>query len=243
MMKTDANWFRLLVVFGSIVTGCGVSPEVTKLPEISSHSSGCPTTPPQSSMQDVESVDLQYQRVRSSGTVSQSNSTAYQFQGRSGQAFEFEMSPGLCVWLYTEDNTLLARNPSLAVEALPRDGSYLLQVSAEGERADFELKMAIEPFDRADFPKAECGDQKPDDPAVYPVKFYPVNILYTRDNLTQAQSLFCRDAYRKRSESRTGYTVQVASFLDREKAVAFSQFLGSTFDVVIISEPTILKVP
>ncbi|NJN61146.1 MAG: hypothetical protein HC795_06095 [Coleofasciculaceae cyanobacterium RL_1_1] len=194
-------------------------------------------------MQDVESVDLQYQRVRSSGTASQSNSTAYQFQGRSGQAFEFAMPPGICAWLYTKDNTLLARNPELDLEVLPQDGSYLLQVSAEEKQVDFELKMAIEPFDQSDYPMAECGDRKPNDPAVYPVKFYPVNIPYMGDNLAQAQSLFCRDAYRKRSESRTGYTVQVASFLDREKAVAFSRFLSSIFDAVVISEPTVLKVP
>jgi hypothetical protein len=243
MIKTKANWFRVLVAFGSIVTACGVSPEVTKLTEVSSNSVGCPETPPQSSMQDTELVNLQYQRIRNLGTVNQSNATTYQFQGRKGQAFEFSISPGLCAWLYTDDNTLLARNPSLSVDALPKDGSYLLQVSAEKKQVDFELKMAIEPFDQSDYPMAECGDRKPDDPSVYPVKFYPVNIPSTGDNLTRAKSLFCRDAYRKRSESRTGYTVQVASFLDREKAVAFSRFLSSTFDAVVISKPTTLEVP
>jgi hypothetical protein len=175
--------------------------------------------------------------------VSHSESVAYQFEGRSGQKFELKMSPGVCVWLYTEDTTLVTNNPSLALEALPQDGLYLLQVSAEGRRAEFELTMAIEPFDQADFPQLECGDRKPGNSEAYPVTFYPVNIPYSANSLAQVQSLFCRDAYKKRKDDRRDYSIQVASFLDREKAAAFSDLLDSNFDSVTVAKPTILEAP
>lgn len=198
---------------------------------------GCPSSPPQLSGDRVRDVSIQYRRFRHSGKVTPTKSVGYRFEGKAGQNFDYKTSDSVCVWVFAPDNQLVQTT------TFPTDGAYLLQVSAKGHQTEFDLEMAIQPFDRSEFPQATCGDPKPRYPAMYPVRFYPVNIPYSSKNLRRAKSLFCKDAYKKYREDLDDYVIQISSFRNIEKAQAFVQFVEQEISNAKISEPTILQEP
>ncbi|MGC9503154.1 hypothetical protein [Baaleninema sp.] len=229
------QWISVVLVV--MASGCASISPSSEGAELDAVSVGCPDSPPQLSGDRVTEVSLQYQRVRQSGTVTHGEAVGYQFEAKSGQRLNYQVSSNLCVWLFSPDNQLVE------TATLPKDGNYVLQVSAENRRTDFEIEMAIDPFDRSDFPQAECGDAKPTDSAAYPVNFYPVNAPYSSQNLQKAKSLFCRDAYKKYRKDSRDYSVQIASFTSLEKAQTFADIVSSEISGVSVGEPTVVETP
>ncbi len=82
------------------------------------------------------------------------------------------------------------------------------------------------PFTTAAFPQSACGDPAPTDPSDYPVTFYPVYADYSPENVAIIQARYCRDAYAMQRQETGQQTVQVASFIDRDRATAFAAFLA-----------------
>jgi len=94
-------------------------------------------------------------------------------------------------------------------------------------------------FSRSDFPKAVCGDGLPTDPSAYPVSLYSVRVPDTDANLSKAISDFCRDAFRKIAKDTGEEVVQIASFIDQQKAQDFAKLLNSEMNGAVVGAPTI----
>ncbi|MBE9128512.1 MULTISPECIES: hypothetical protein [unclassified Coleofasciculus] len=99
------------------------------------------------------------------------------------------------------------------------------------------------PFQSMSFPKESCGDSLPEDPDAYPVEFYPVFIDYSESNLESVQSQFCRDSLKIYRESLDKEYIQVSSFIGRERANQFKEFIQSEFVNVEIGEASIIEAP
>jgi hypothetical protein len=99
------------------------------------------------------------------------------------------------------------------------------------------------PFQSISFPKDSCGDSLPEDSDAYPVKFYPVLIDYSERNLKLAQSQFCRDSLKIYRESLDKDYIQISSFIGRERANQFKEFIQSEFVNVEIGEASIIEAP
>jgi hypothetical protein len=95
-------------------------------------------------------------------------------------------------------------------------------------------------FSSEDYPKIACGDSKPNDPDVYPVSFYPVNVPFTEANLATSQAYFCRDAFKKRSKDTGEKVIQIASFLSESEAREFASFVQSQIPDAIVGSPTVV---
>jgi serine/threonine protein kinase len=83
----------------------------------------------------------------------------------------------------------------------------------------------LNPFKTAVYPQSSCGDLPPADPNAYPVRFYPVFLEKSERNLQQVRARFCRDAYPMVRKDNNQESIQVASFLSRERAELFRDFL------------------
>ncbi len=99
------------------------------------------------------------------------------------------------------------------------------------------------PFQSMSFPKESCGDSLPENPDAYPVEFYPVFIDYSESNLESVQSQFCRDSLKIYRESLDKEYIQVSSFIGRERANQFKEFIQSEFVNVEIGEASIIEAP
>jgi hypothetical protein len=99
------------------------------------------------------------------------------------------------------------------------------------------------PFQSISFPKDSCGDSLPEDPDAYPVEFYPVLIDYSESNLESVQSQFCRDSLKIYRESLDKEYIQVSSFIGRERANQFKEFIQSEFVNLEIGEASIIEAP
>jgi hypothetical protein len=96
-------------------------------------------------------------------------------------------------------------------------------------------------FDSVKFPLAVCGDPLPSDPKLYPVNLYPVYIEYSNQNLAQVRSQFCQDALDVNREKNNKKSIQVASFVNPQRANNFKEFLKKKFGNAEVGEPT--KIP
>jgi hypothetical protein len=93
-------------------------------------------------------------------------------------------------------------------------------------------------FNLSSFPRESCGDTLPEDPGMYPLDFYPVYVAYGNQALSIIQDNFCKDAYQMKRESTNERSIQVASFVGRERAEDFQEFLIEQVGNAEIGEPT-----
>jgi len=68
-----------------------------------------------------------------------------------------------------------------------------------------------------------------------------VFINYSDRNLSEVRSKFCKDAFGPKRRENTGQlSIQVASFLRREDAEVFKEFMIDKFGSGEVGEPTII---
>ncbi|MEO0687792.1 MAG: hypothetical protein AAFY76_22745, partial [Cyanobacteria bacterium J06649_11] len=80
-------------------------------------------------------------------------------------------------------------------------------------------------FDSASFPKDTCGEQQPANEKTDTLTFYPVFVNYSEDNLQAIKDNYCRDAFKKFREDNGKEAIQVSSFISKERANQFTEFL------------------
>ncbi len=97
----------------------------------------------------------------------------------------------------------------------------------------------INPFDKALFPQDSCGDEFPNNSKTETVKFYPVFIDYNESNLRTVKANYCRDAFIILRKDKGQEAIQVASFISKERATQFKEFLGNKLGSVSleVAEP------
>lgn len=105
-------------------------------------------------------------------------------------------------------------------------------------------KKPTNPFDRASFPQDSCGDKLPNDPKTDIVNFYPVFIDYNEINLQIIKDKYCKDADKITRKYTGKEAILVASFISKESANQFKEFLGTKLDSLSleIGEPTVIAV-
>lgn len=84
----------------------------------------------------------------------------------------------------------------------------------------------VNPFEQELFPRSSCGDTAPVNPRRYPIRFYPVFANYSERNLARISNQYCQDAYGPVSRENDQRSIQVASFLSRDKAELFRGFMS-----------------
>ncbi|MCT7979679.1 hypothetical protein [Laspinema olomoucense] len=99
----------------------------------------------------------------------------------------------------------------------------------------------LNPFKTAVYPQSSCGDLPPAEPNAYPVRFYPVFLEKSERNLQQVRARFCRDAYPMLRKDNNQEAIQVASFLSRERAELFRDFLGENVGWAEVGTVTIIN--
>lgn len=118
-----------------------------------------------------------------------------------------------------------------------------------GSSPNFTSRVTISPssptpaassnkFDTTQFPQANCGDSLPTNSDT-PIQFYPVFIEYSESNLKTVKSKFCADAYRKVRNDTDKVAIQVASFIDRNQAELFRDFMKKKLGSGDVGKPTI----
>jgi hypothetical protein len=202
--------------------------------------------------ENIEPLNFNNEEIIKSGIARQKQAIGYIFQGESGQKLNYQTDDNICILIYTPDNQILTS------KELPKTGQYIIQIYTTQGSQTFDIKLSLESkenpissqpsprtttrktyqFSFSDFPKNTCGDRKPTDPNAYPVKFYPVNIPYSESNLSQAQSLFCRDSFQKRHPTTREKIIQISSFLEQEKAQDFADFVSQKIAGASVGEPT-----
>jgi hypothetical protein len=208
----------------------------------------CPSEPTSSLLaENIEFVDLINNELTQLSGVATQDSMGYQFFATAGQTLQYETDQELCIWLYSPDNQLLKS------ETLPLDGNYIIQISSRKQQQQFELSLGLNidnannqssktpttnQFAQVNFPQGSCGDDKPNDPNLTSVDFYPINIPYSDETLEIVTQNFCRDAYQKTDRSTGDKIIQVASFTEKSKAQEFVDFIGETMTGAYVGNPT-----
>jgi len=85
------------------------------------------------------------------------------------------------------------------------------------------------------FPLASCGDSNPGGTN----SWYPVFITNSQANLFLVRRDYCRDAFPKYRKEKGITSIQVASFLDPQKAEQFAQIMRNKIDNAEVGQPTI----
>lgn len=130
----------------------------------------------------------------------------------------------------------LSPNPAPLTSNPPDD----LSSPPEPPRAFEPTAEPLNPFKTAVYPLSSCGDLPPADPNAYPVQFYPVFLEKSERNLQQVRARFCRDAYPMLRQDNNQEAIQVASFLSRERAELFREFLWENVGWSEVGSATIL---
>ncbi|MEP0884636.1 DUF4367 domain-containing protein [Trichocoleus sp. ST-U3] len=107
--------------------------------------------------------------------------------------------------------------------------------------SDTPAKSQLSVFDSVSFPQESCGDNPPNDPKAYPVKFYPVFIDYNENNFKTVTSMYCRDALKKLRKETGKEAIQVSSFLSFERANQFNFFLQDKLGSGEVGDPILSK--
>jgi hypothetical protein len=101
-----------------------------------------------------------------------------------------------------------------------------------------ETRQHSNPFDSVRFPQQYCGDSLPQDKNAYPVEFYSVLIPGNEENRKLIEDKYCQHILT--GLGKKSRTVQVASFIGRDRAQDFKEILNRDFKDVEISQPTII---
>jgi hypothetical protein len=253
-MKILQLCLNLLILWFSMA--CSQTDSITQL-----SSNQCPKQPEGVlETSNVKSISLNNKATKESGMVSTEKSMGYTFEATSGQKLHYDTDDKVCIWVYTPDNQVISS------KSLPQTGKYMIQVSARNGSTTFDLEISLETetsqstevqqteekevsssatstalqnqFSKANYPKDVCGDPRPTDPNVYPVKFYPINVPYSEKNLAKARSIFCRDSIKKTNIDNGKREIQIASFTDSEKAIAFASMVNLEIAGAKVGSPT-----
>ncbi|MDH6073414.1 ARC6/PARC6 family protein [Chrysosporum ovalisporum CS-1034] len=107
-------------------------------PALNSSSAGCLDKPPVSlAQEDVEEIKLNDKKLTTSGQVSSTKSMGYKFDANSGQKLSYATNADICLWVYTPDNQIIKTTE------LPKNGKYIIQVSAPQGLRTFDLEMTL----------------------------------------------------------------------------------------------------
>lgn len=121
-----------------VISGCGTSGQ-TSANSKQSNSSDCPDKPEAKlDIKNVKSIVLNNQTTTESGIASKSKSTGYAFEAQQGQKLKYNTSADVCLWVYTPDSELLSTG------ILPKNGKYIIQISAPKGSTTFELAMNLD---------------------------------------------------------------------------------------------------
>lgn len=85
------------------------------------------------------------------------------------------------------------------------------------------------------FPLSSCGDLDPGGKNAW----YPVFITNSQANLFLVRRDYCQDAFPKYRKEKGITSIQVASFLDPQKAEKFAQIMRNRIDNAEVGQPTI----
>jgi hypothetical protein len=85
------------------------------------------------------------------------------------------------------------------------------------------------------FPLSSCGDLDPGGKNAW----YPVFIINSQANLFLVRRDYCQDAFPKYRKEKEITSIQVASFLDPQKAEQFAQIMRNKIDNAEVGQPTI----
>lgn len=122
--------------------------------------------------------------------------------------------------------------------------AYTLSSSNAPQQTIESSEPVRNPFEDVEFPQPSCGDPLPSDASAYPVQSYPIFVNYSDSNLSQVKTSFCRDALATVRKDKGVKSIQTASFLSREKAELFKDYLSTFLTGVEVGNPsTIEKVP
>ena len=86
------------------------------------------------------------------------------------------------------------------------------------------------------FPRPSCGDSLPTSKNQYPIKFYPLYIPYTKNNLTRIKTKFCTDSYVRKRKSTGETMIKVASFHNKNRLKSFQKLMIEEFGESYIGE-------
>lgn len=93
-------------------------------------------------------------------------------------------------------------------------------------------------FDQEKFPKAACGDQLPSDPKAYPLDVYPVFADYSEKNFQVITTQFCQDAKQVVRKKTNKDSIQIASFIGKDRSETFKSFIQKKVSNVEVGEST-----
>lgn len=123
-----------LVVIITLLIGCSRQPNSG----ITSSVSKCSEIPMMSlEAKNVKTLSLNTQELKESGIAYLSDSIGFTFDAQAGQSFEYSTNDKICIWIYTPDNQILTG------KNLPRDGKYVVQISAPEGQTTFNLSMKL----------------------------------------------------------------------------------------------------
>ena len=139
-------WLYLMLI---IIGGCSA---ISSNPNSNSVFAG--STCPEKPSSTLDSKDVKPISLNTSGTTTQSNqnlapgtSLGYTFEAQSGQKLSYKPTNGVCIWIFTQDLTLVNHTDFPKLEeyaaALPKSGKYTIQVSAPKGSTNFNLEMSL----------------------------------------------------------------------------------------------------
>jgi hypothetical protein len=129
------NRFYLAVIFALLV-GCQQQYNPNVIPPVKKCSE---KLIPSLKEKNVKTISLNTQDVKESGTAYLDTSVGFSFDGQSGQDFTYLTVDNICIWVYTPDSQILTSSK------LPRNGKYIVQVSAPSGQTTFNLSMKLTP--------------------------------------------------------------------------------------------------
>jgi hypothetical protein len=133
MGATIVNKFHLVFII-TLLVGC----QQPSNPNVISPVSKCSETLiPTLKEKNVKTISLNTQEIKESGTAYLDTSIAFSFDAQSGQDFTYRTDDNICIWVYTPDSQILTNSK------LPRNGKYIVQVSAPRGQTTFNLSMKL----------------------------------------------------------------------------------------------------
>ncbi len=127
------NKFYLVFIIALLV-GCQQPSNPIVIPSVSK----CPEKlVPSLKGENVKTISLNTQEVKESGTAYLDTSIGFSFDAQSGQDFTYRTNDDICIWVYTPDTQILTGSK------LPRNGKYIVQVSAPRGQTTFNISMKL----------------------------------------------------------------------------------------------------
>lgn len=117
-------------------------------PAITSNpTSMCPKSPRSIPLaEDIKPVSLSDQPLSVSGQLNDRDYRGYTFKAKADQRFSFRTKDDLCIWFFAPSKQFLGAKDILYSSSLPRDGDYMVLVSALTKSSkNFTLEMSLQP--------------------------------------------------------------------------------------------------